>query len=339
MAAAPRFRGVARALAWATAVGVVLFVVAFLGGVFSIPGVIAPAVGEAYRPWILALLVLLATKLLLELFKPLFRAALIHRMPSEADVFALFQLFTYAAWTASFIYVLYVVAGGGATQFGFLGTALVSAAFIYVMQEPLQNIVGWGLLAMRRMYKLGDRIEMNGVRGYVVSISPMNTTVREFGGWFRADIFTGRYATIPNRNVLTGNVFNYTKDTPFVWDHVEVSVTYESDLKNAERLILDAANEVVGDLMRNNREYLRSRYEFKELATFVPEEPTMRWEMKDSWVNLSLIFYCPAHRRGYYKSEITKRILEKILDEPTVEIAYPHTEIVPYSKRGFRLDR
>lgn len=337
--AAPRFRGVASALLWAAAVGVVLFVLALLGGVFALPGIYVPSLGlEAYRPWILAMLVLLATKLLLELFKPLFRAAFIHRMPSEADVYAVYQLFSYAAWTASFLYILYVIAGAGAAEFSVLGTALVSAALIYVMQEPLLNVVGWGVLIVRRMYKLGDRIEMNGVRGYVVSISPMNTTVREFGGWFTSDTFTGRYATIPNKVVLTGNVFNYTKDTPFVWDQVKVSVTYESDLKTAERLILEAANEVVGDLMRNNRDYLRSRFEFKELATFVHEEPAVRWQMEDSWVDLSLLFFCPAHRRGYYKTEITKRILEKVFDEPAVEIAYPHTELVPYARRGFRVE-
>ena len=334
-----RSRGIASALVWAAAVGSVILFVALFGGVISIPGLSIPTINlEAYRPWIIGIIIVLATKLALELLKPLFRAALARRMPSEADVFAFFQLFSYAAWIGAFIYILYVVAGAGAAQFSILGTALVSASLIYVMQEPLLNIVGWVVLVLRRMYKLGDRIEMNGVRGYVVGISPMNTIVREFGAWIHGDTLTGRHATIPNRNVLTGNVFNYTKGDPFVWDEVAVSVTYESDLKTAERLILEGANEVVGDLMRNNREFLRSRYEFKELSNFVPEEPTVRWEMKDSWVTISLVFFCPSHRRGYYKSEITKRILEKILDEPAVEIAYPHTTSVPYSRRGVRVE-
>jgi len=329
----------ANALLWAGPVAVVLLLVAFLGGAIEIPGLTVPQFPvEGYRPWIIAIIVLLATKLLLELFKPLFRAAFGRVLPSEAEVYARFQLFSYAAWTASLLYILYVVAGAGAAQFGFIGTALVSAAIIYVLQEPLLNIVGWIVLVLRRIYKLGDRIEMNGVRGYVVGISPMNTTLREIGGWFHNDGFTGRHVTVPNRYVLTGNVFNATKLDPFVWDEVSISVTYESDLKTAERLVLEAGNEIVGELMRNNRERLRSRYEFKELATYVPEEPSVGWEMKDSWVTMSLVFFCPVHRRGYYKSEITKRLLEKILDEPVVEIAYPHTEIVPHSKRGFRVE-
>ncbi len=335
----PRNRGGASALFWAIAVAIVFAFIALFGRLIEIPGFSFPTIYiEPYRPWLLAFIVLLATKLLLELFKPLFRHAFVRRMESEADVFALFQLFSYAAWGASLVFILYVVAGAGAGQFSLIGTALVSAAIIYVLQDPLQNIVGWTGLVLRRIYKLGDRIEMNGVRGYVVGISPMNTTMRELGGWFHGDSFTGRHVTIPNRHVLAGNVFNYTKLDPFVWDEVSISVTYESDLKTAERLVLEAANEVVGDVMRNHRDHLRSRYEFKELATFVPEEPSVGWEMKDSWVTMSVVFFCPVDRRGYYKSEITKRLLEKVLDEPRVEIAYPHTEIVPYSRRGFRVE-
>jgi len=51
-----------------------------------------------------------------------------------------------------------------------------------------------------------------------------------------------------------------------------------------------------------------------------------------AWVELGVVFFCPAYRKGYYESEVTKRILEKVSDEPNVQIAYPHTVSVPFSK-------
>src|SRR5437667_8536648 len=96
------------------------------------------------------------------------------------------------------------------------------------------------------LYKLGDRIEMNQTRGYVVEITPMNTTLREFGGLLYGDSFTGRYVTIPNSQILKGNVFSYKKGTPFVCDQLIVSVAYERDHKLAEKLMLEADEDVVG---------------------------------------------------------------------------------------------
>ena len=60
--------------------------------------------------------------------------------------------------------------------------------------------------------------------------------------------------------------------------------------------------------------------------------------MRDSWVEFSLVFFCPAHRRGYYTSEVTKRILEKFSADSSVDIAYPHLELSPSSQRPFKVE-
>ena len=332
MASATRSPSVSIAY-WLSALLLVLASLAFLSGAIVIPGIPAPQVNlEGGKPMLLILTILLGTKLLLTVLKPLFRAGLRDRVQSEADIFSIFQVFSYVAWLGAFGFGLYVLLGGNFAQIGVLGGAVVFGVLLFVLQEPLLNAVGWVILVTRRVYKLGDRIEVNGTKGYVVAISPMNTTVREFGGWMSRDTFTGRYATIPNKCVMTSNVFNYTKDTPFIWTEILVSITYESNLRRAEEIVLEAANEVVGDLMRDNKEAVREKYEFRDLATYVIEEPTLRWRMRDSWVELGIVFFCPAYRKGYYESEVTKRILDKVADEPKVQIAYPHNVSVPFHR-------
>ena len=320
----------ARALFWLGTTLAFVLALLLVSGVLSIPGLAVPTVSlGAYRSWVFIILILLSTKALLEILKPVFRAALKSHVRYEADIFAPFQIVSYVVWGTALGLAVYILIGGGAQEFGFLGTALVSAALIYVMQEPLLNLVGWIILVTMRLYKLGDRIEMNTAKGYVVEITPMNTTIREFSGGFFGDGFTGRYATLPNSNVLKGNVFNYTKDTPFIWDQLTIGVTYESDHKAAEKLILEAAEEIVGPMMRENRARLRAKYEFADLQDYIAEEPKVGWALADSSVNLTLVYFAPIFAKGHYRTRLTKRILEKFAADPRVSFAYPHMQMVP----------
>ena len=321
----------ARALLWVSLTIVVITSTFVLGGVIQIPGLPAPKVNlSAYGPWVFIILVLIATKALLEILRPVFRAALRSHVRYEADIFAHFQIVSYAVWATAFVLVLFIVTSfGGAQEFGFLGTAFVSAALIFTLQEPLLNVVGWMVVTVMGLYKLGDRIEINTTRGYVIQVTPMNTTLREFGGVLYGDSFTGRHVTVPNSYVLKSNVFNYTRDTPFIWDQITVSVTYESDMKLAERLILDCAEETVGPMMRENRAQLRAKYEFADLADYMAEEPKVGWAFGASAIELNLLYFCPAFAKGFYRSRLVRRIYEVIMAEPRVLFAYPHVQFVP----------
>lgn len=318
----------ARALFWIGLTAVFIGFILFSAGRISIPGIPPPSGLETYWPWFLVFLILLATKALLELMRPVFRAALRGHVRYEADIAGYFQVVSYAVWATAFGLSMYIMAGGASQQFSGIGIGLASAALIYVMQEPLLNIVGWIIVITMRVYKLGDRIEMNNARGYVVEVSPMNTTIREFAPNLYGESFTGRHVTIPNSHVLKGNVFNYTKDTPFVWEQVAVSVTYESNHQLAERMILDAAEEVVGPMMRENRARLRAKYEFSDLADYIEEEPKVGWSLETSSVNLSLLYFCPVFAKALYRTRLVKRIVEKFNAEPTVQFAYPHMQVV-----------
>jgi small-conductance mechanosensitive channel len=319
----------ARALFWVTLTIVFMATIMVFSGIIAIPGFEVPAFNlSAYRTWVFIILILLSTKALLEVLRPVFRTALRSHVRYEADIFAYFQVVSYAVWGTAIGLSFYVILGAGGQEFGFLGTALVSAALIYVMQEPLLNLLGWIILVTMRVYKLGDRIEMNNAKGYVVEITPFNTTIREFGGQLYGDGFTGRYVTIPNTSVLKGNVFNYTKDTPFIWDQLQVNVTYESDHKVAEALVLEAAEEIVGPMMRENRAHLRSKYEFADLADYISEEPRVGWSLGDSSVNLVLSYFCPVFAKGHYRTRLVKRVIEKVMAEPRVQFAYPHVQMI-----------
>lgn len=320
----------ARALLWVLVTFLFVVALLFFTGAIALPGLPPAQVDlRAYQPWVLAVLILLATKALLEVLRPVFRATLRSHVRYEADIFAHFKVVSYVVWATALLLIVSILAGTGFQQNLGLSIGLVSAALVYVLGEPLLSFVGWMVIVTMRLYKLGDRIEINNTRGYVVGVTPMNTTVREFGGALAGDIHTGRYVTIPNSQALRGNVFNATKDTPFVWDQVTVTVPFQSDAKAAEAMLLAAAEDVVGPMMRDNRARIRNKYEFEDLRDYVAEEPTVLWNIRDAGVDLTLVYFCPVFERAGYRTRIVKEILERAGDRPDIRLTAPAATTAP----------
>ncbi len=150
------------------------------------------------------------------------------------------------------------------------------------------------------------------------------------------DSFTGRMISIPNSMILDQNVFNYTRDTKFIWDEVIVSITYESDIIVAERHILEATEEVVGNFMRKFAKFVRAKYEFSDIRGMIAEEPRVLLTLGDFCVQFYAVYFCPAHRRREVRSRVISNILGRIAKDDKVHIAYPHVEVVPYQHRPFK---
>ena len=314
----------ARALLWVLVTAAFVLVLLLLTGAVVVPGLPAGQMSfQAYQPWVFAVLILLATKALLEVLRPVFRAALRSHVRYEADIFAHFKVVSYVVWATAILLVIWDLAGTGMSQNLGLSIGLVSAALVYVLGEPLLAFVGWMVVVTMRLYKLGDRIEVNNTRGYVVGISPLNTTVREFGGSLAGDVHTGRYVTIPNSQIVRGNVFNATKDTPYVWDEVTITVAPQSDVNAAEALLLSAAEEVVGPMMRDGTARVRSKYEFDDLREYVTEQPMVLWSLRDAGLDLTLVYFCPVFERSRYRTALVKDILERLSTRPDIRITAP----------------
>jgi small-conductance mechanosensitive channel len=275
---------------------------------------------------LLAFLVICVAWLAINFIGRLFENILGPIVGSYAQVRSAWKLISYALWTVILLALLLSMAGNIGSLGVYIG--LIGAALTFVLQRPLLNIAGWILITYRRLYRIGDRIMLGGVKGYVLDVHVMYTEVREFGEWMKGDTFTGRIAIIPNSSVFDGPILNYTKDLPFIWDEVGTLVTYESDIEVAKRYILNSAKEVIGDIMAINYDHYRSRLGIRDLDQYLLRGPELRMEMADSGVNVYVLYFCPTERRRVIKSEITERIWERFMADPQVGIAYPHVHLV-----------
>lgn len=109
-------------------------------------------------------------------------------------------------------------------------------------------MAGYVLILRGSTFNVGDRIVMGGVRGDVIALGFMQTTIMEMGQpppvqsadpamWVKARQYTGRVVTVSNLEVFDEPVFNYTREFPYLWEEITVrSIAQDHairDLKDA----------------------------------------------------------------------------------------------------------
>jgi len=80
---------------------------------------------------------------------------------------------------------------------------------------------------------LDPRIQLEGIRGDVIDIGILRTTLMECGDWVKGDNYNGRIVRIANSFVFKEPVFNYSGDFPFLWDKIMIPIKYGSDYREA----------------------------------------------------------------------------------------------------------
>ncbi len=275
------------------------------------------------------ILIIVITRIVLGVLKPAFEKSLGHRTRSHAEVMMIWKLFSNFVWIFVVILLISIVIGDFT---GLLAFGVVVAGLLYVLQRPILNIAGWLDIIFHRPYAIGDRIEVEGKKGYIVDIGMFHTTLREFGEWMSGDTYTGRLITLPNSFIFETPIINYSRDTPYIWDEIKVAITYESDYKIAKQYILESAVEVAGEKMKQYSKNMAQKIDIKELKSQLKEEPLIRSEFSESCMNFYVIYLCQARNRREVATEITESILGKIQKDDKVHIAYPHMEVVGVQK-------
>lgn len=120
---------------------------------------------------------------------------------------------------------------------------LISLVLGFALQAPITSFIAWIYLIFRRSYLVGDRIQIKGMRGDVVEISYLDTSILEcHGDYLGNDRLTGRVIRFPNSLILREETINYSgPQIPFIWDETALQVLYTSDIEFVEKCLLEAA--------------------------------------------------------------------------------------------------
>jgi small-conductance mechanosensitive channel len=79
----------------------------------------------------------------------------------------------------------------------------------------------------------GDRVQLGGIKGDVMDIGVLRTTIMETGQWVDGDLYNGRIVLIANSYVLKS--LYYSGDFPFLWDEIKIPIQYGSDYEKQKK--------------------------------------------------------------------------------------------------------
>ena len=133
------------------------------------------------------------------------------------------------------------IAGLSSIAGAILATAGASAVVLgFAFKDIAENFLAGIILAFNRPFHVNDTVQVENVFGKVKEMQFRYTKITTFDG---------RNVYIPNADVLTKPVYNYTEDGFFRSEFV-VGIAYENDSREAKRIIqecLDQSDKVVHD--------------------------------------------------------------------------------------------
>ena len=214
---------------------------------------------------------------------------------------------------------------------------LISAGLAFALQRVVTALAGYFVILRGGTFNVGDRIKMGGVRGDVIGVSFLQTTIMEMGQppaaqgedpgmWIQARQYSGRIVTVTNAKIFDEPVYNYTRDFPYIWEEIRIPIAYTSDWQRAEHIMLEAAESHAvrePDLPPSVMSELQRRY-FMEAPDVQPKTFV---RLTDNWIELAVRFVTAEHGIRQVKDRIARQILTAF-QEAQIQVASATIEIV-----------
>jgi small-conductance mechanosensitive channel len=168
------------------------------------------------------------------------------------------------------------------------------------LQKVVSNLVSGVILLVDRSIKPGDVIEMEGTYGWITSLNARYVSLATRDG---------KELLIPNEDLITGRVTNWSYSSDLIRQSVIVGVSYGSDVHLAMRLAVEAAVAVTRILE-------------------VPKPACLLKEFGDSAVHLELRFWIrdPANGTANVRSEVMLCIWD-LFREHGIEFPFPQRDL------------
>ena len=168
------------------------------------------------------------------------------------------------------------------------------------LQKVVSNLVSGVILLLDRSIKPGDVIEIDGTYGSVIALNARYASVQTRDG---------KEYLIPNEDLITQRVTNWSFSSDLIRMHVKVGISYQSDPHEAIKLAVAAAR----DVSRVLRE---------------PAPNCLLVAFGESTVDLELRFWIsdPANGTTNVRSEVMLNLWD-LYQEHGIELPYPQREV------------
>jgi small-conductance mechanosensitive channel len=209
----------------------------------------------------------------------------------------------------SFFLWLFIVFVIWIQQLQAIGATVVvfAAAIVVATKEFILNIVGYLYRSGSKAFSIGDRIEVNSIRGDVIDQNLTGVTLLEVGSGVKTHQYTGSSVFVPNAVFLSAMVKNETiMGGDYVFHIITLNLKIDDDWQFAEGKLLEAANHVCKPFLQQairHMIYLSRKHGLDQPGV----EPRINIQIPDhEKVTLQLRVPVPAKRRGRIEADILR---------------------------------
>ena len=246
----------------------------------------------------------------------------------STTVYAIRKVVRYALTAISLV----VIYGIWVDQMGDFSVALgiLAAGLAFALQEIIGSFAGWITIITSNPFNIGDRIETGGIKGDVVDIGILRTTVMEIGNWLDGDHNTGRLVTLSNAFIFKEPLFSYSVHLHYIWDEIRIPIPYGSDWQQAMTLMSNAVTQhpAYQELLPK-AEGQRLELRKKIAVKITPLDPRIFVNLTDNWIQLGLVYPVDTDLRRVFRSEVSQTLLAEF-KAAGIEIASETISIINF---------
>lgn len=187
--------------------------------------------------------------------------------------------------------------------------SVVSAAMTIALRELILNFFCGLYIQMKKPFKVEDRIEIDGIKGDVMSISSLSFEVLEISTKDERGQSTGVVVNFPNSIVFSKPVKNITKGFKYIWDEITVKVKMNCDLSSNKQMLYKIVNEleVVKNIPKKMKEQINSINNSNRIY-FNQYNPIIYTKLVDNYVELTIRYLMHPKKSRFVESVIWNKI-------------------------------
>jgi small-conductance mechanosensitive channel len=201
-----------------------------------------------------------------------------------------------------------LVVFGLPSQLGtFLG--LAGAGLTVALKDFIVSFIGWFVLMGKNGIRLGDWVEINGVTGEVVQISPFHTVLLETGNWTDSGHPTGRRVTFTNSYAIEGHYFNFSTTGQWLWDELQVTLPGGQDPYPKVEALHQKVREATQESVKQAEEEWRKATTSHEMSGF-SADPAISVRPVSGGVEMSVRYITRANERYEMRTKLYQAAIE-----------------------------
>jgi small-conductance mechanosensitive channel len=256
-------------------------------------------------PAVLVIFIMVATMLFISVLRPIFEKSL-SKFMSQTDAQYSWQVIKYSIWIAALLILAFLLVGTAVSLSIIIGIFLLFFVFIY--HKALMNFAGWLYIILHQHMKLGDVIEINGIKGKIIGITMMNTLLVETGEFLDKRRRMERNIMIPNSFVFSNPIYHHSTDEILVWDEMKILLPAKTDHLLAKEIVIQVVNNIAGPIMRKHMQEMVKRASSPDN---VPDKPTVLISIEPQGVMIGVTYFCQHSERPEVRSAVAEHILSE----------------------------